>query len=76
MIRNFRNFKNSKLYFKNGINTIIGENGSGKTNLFYALRILIDSALPRHIKFNPTDFNRALGQWSGHWIIISVIFDD
>ena len=46
------------------------------TLLFYALRILIDSALPRHIKFHLTDFNRALGQWSGHWIIISVIFDD
>lgn len=76
MIRNFRNFRNSKFHFKNGINTIIGENGSGKTNLFYALRILIDSALPRHIKFNPTDFNRALGPWSGHWIIISVVFDD
>lgn len=76
MIRNFRNFKNSKFHLKNGINTIIGENGSGKTNLFYALRILIDSALPRHIKFHPTDFNRALGQWSGHWIIISVVFDD
>ena len=76
MIRNFRNFKNSKFHLKNGINTIIGENGSGKTNLFYALRILIDSTLPRHIKFHPTDFNRALGQWSGHWIIISVVFDD
>lgn len=75
-IRNFRNFKNAKLYFKNGINTIIGENGSGKTNLFYALRILIDDTLPRYIKFYENDFNRALGNWAGHWIVISIVFDD
>ncbi|MEI6048824.1 MAG: AAA family ATPase [Bacteroidota bacterium] len=60
-IRNFRNFKNAEFKFKNGINTIIGENGSGKTNLFYALRILIDDSLPRYINFFPNDFNRSLG---------------
>lgn len=75
-IRNFRNFSKVKLNFKNGINTIIGENGSGKTNLFYALRILLDDSLPRYIKFASTDFNRALGDWSGHWIIISIVFDE
>ncbi len=75
-IRNFRNFKKAKLNFKNGINTIIGENGSGKTNLFYALRILIDDTLPRFINFYSTDFNRALGNWAGHWIIISITFDE
>ncbi len=75
-IRNFRNFKNVKLNFKNGINTIIGENGSGKTNLFYALRILLDDTLPRYINFYSTDFNRALGNWAGHWIIISIVFDE
>jgi putative ATP-dependent endonuclease of the OLD family len=75
-IRNFRNFKNVKLNFTNGINSIIGENGSGKTNLFYALRILLDDTLPRYFKFYSTDFNRALGNWAGHWIIISIVFDD
>lgn len=77
-IRNFRNFRKAKLKFKNGINTIIGENGSGKTNLFYALRILIDYNLPRYINFHSTDFNRSLGlgKWAGHWIIISICFDE
>lgn len=76
-IRNFRNFKRAKFYFKNGINTIIGENGSGKTNLFYALRTLIDDTLPRYIKFYSNDFNRSLGsQWAGHWIIISIVFEN
>src|SRR5574340_956431 len=73
-IRNFRNFKSAALLFKKGINTIIGENGSGKTNLFFALRILIDDTLPRYFKFNKTDFNRALENWAGHWIIISITF--
>lgn len=75
-VRNFRNFKNVKLNFKNGINTIIGENGSGKTNLFYTLRILLDDTLPRYINFYSTDFNRALGNWAGHWIIVSIAFDE
>ncbi len=75
-LRNFRNFRKSKLYFKNGINTVIGENGAGKTNLFYALRILIDETLPRYTKFYQTDFNRAVGNWAGHWIIISIVFDE
>lgn len=75
-IRNFRNFKNAKLFFKNGINTLIGENGSGKTNLFYALRILIDGTLPRNFKFYESDFNRSIGDWMGNWIIISIVFND
>ncbi|MCO5238913.1 MAG: AAA family ATPase [Chitinophagaceae bacterium] len=76
-IRNFRNFRKAKFYFHDGINTIIGENGSGKTNLFYALRILLDDTMPRFVKFFPSDFNRVLGnKWSGHWIIISLQFDN
>jgi len=74
-IRNYRNFKSAKFFFANGINTIIGENGSGKTNLFYALRILLDDALPRYIKFSESDFNRSIS-WAGHWIIISLVFDE
>ena len=34
---NYRNFAYAKLLFKQGINTVIGENGSGKTNLFRAI---------------------------------------
>ncbi|MDR3625699.1 MAG: AAA family ATPase [Ignavibacteriaceae bacterium] len=76
IIRNFRNFKNVKLLFTDGINTIIGENGSGKTNLFHAIRILIDDDLPRGIKFTESDFNRAVGAWKGNWIIIQIEFSD
>jgi predicted ATP-dependent endonuclease of OLD family len=75
-IRNYRNFRNSCVPFNKGINTIIGENGSGKTNLFQALRIMVDETMPRVIKLTESDFNRSIGSWQGHWIIIQVQFSD
>ncbi len=76
-IRNFRNFQNATFIFKKGVNTLIGENGSGKTNVFYALRLLIDDSLPiRSRVLEESDFNRSIGDWRGHWIIIYVEFDE
>ncbi|MCH7355910.1 AAA family ATPase [Acinetobacter sp. NIPH 1958] len=74
---NYRNFKNTSFLFNEGINTIIGENGAGKTNLFKAIRLLLDdSAIQYAYKLNENDFNRDLGPgWKGHWIIISIEFD-
>ena len=71
-IRNYRNFDNAKFSFKRGINTIIGENGSGKTNVFRAMRYLIDKSMPRQLYFSENDFNRTLEDCRGHWIIISI----
>jgi putative ATP-dependent endonuclease of OLD family len=31
--------------FKKGVNTVLGENGSGKTNALFALRLLLDETL-------------------------------
>ena len=74
-IRNFRNFIKAKFCFTPGVNTLIGENGSGKTNVFQALRILLDESLERNaIYFKESDFCRDLGPWQGHWIIISAGF--
>ena len=76
-IRNFRNFHNSTFLFKSGVNTLIGENGSGKTNAFYAIRLLLDDSMSRRAtRLRETDFNRALGDWRGHWIIISLDFEE
>ena len=41
---NYRNFKNASFLFNEGINTVIGENGAGKTNLFKAIRLLLDDS--------------------------------
>lgn len=76
IIRNFRNFESADFNFKEGVNTIIGENGSGKTNFFYALRLMLDDTLPRYIGFGERDFNRNLGNWQGHWIILTTHFSE
>ena len=60
-IRNFRNFQRIRMPFHQGVNTIIGENGSGKSNLLYALRLLLDENMPRVPHLYETDFNRKLG---------------
>src|SRR5687768_4117307 len=74
---NYRNFAAAKLVFRKGINTIIGENGSGKTNIFRAIRLLLDDNMIRFAnKLDERDFNRGLKQWQGHWIIISLEFED
>ncbi len=75
---NYRNFKNAQIILNEGINTIIGENAAGKTNLFRAIRLLLDdSLLSSAYKLNENDFNRELGDnWRGHWIIISIEFSD
>lgn len=76
-IVNYRNFANAKMHFSSGANTIIGENGSGKSNAFRALRLLLDSnLLPAAYRMKPEDFHRGLSDWRGHWIIISIEFDN
>jgi putative ATP-dependent endonuclease of OLD family len=76
-IRNFRNFLKGRFVLKPGVNTLIGENGSGKTNAFQAIRFLLDENLRRNaLTLRDTDFCRDLGQWKGHWIIISADFAD
>jgi putative ATP-dependent endonuclease of OLD family len=74
---NYRNFERANVHFNKGVNTIIGENGSGKTNLFRAMRLLLDDTLLRMAyRLDEKDFHRSVGDWRGHWIIISLEFDD
>ena len=76
-IVNYRNFRSSIFLFSNGVNTIIGENGSGKSNLFRAIRLLLDSSLySQSYNLAETDFNRDIGDYRGHWIIISIRFSE
>ncbi|NYG35501.1 AAA family ATPase [Sphaerotilus montanus] len=74
---NYRNFKNTILTFQRGVNTIIGENGAGKSNILRAIRLLLDDNMVRAAyRLEESDFSRALDQWKGHWIIISMEFED
>jgi len=76
ILTNYRNFRFAKLKFYKGVNTIIGENGSGKTNILKAIRILLDEGLPRNYRFYESDFNRSLYDWRGHWIVIQLFFEE
>ncbi|WP_314402818.1 ATP-dependent nuclease [Stenotrophomonas rhizophila] len=72
---NYRNFNNTTLRFQRGVNTIIGENGSGKSNVLRAIRLLLDDTMVRAAHhLSESDFHRGLDDWKGHWIIISVEF--
>ncbi|QTR48570.1 ATP-dependent nuclease [Candidatus Thiothrix anitrata] len=74
---NYRNFANTTLTFNKGVNTVIGENGSGKTNIFRAIRLLLDDNMVKSaFKLDDSDFHRGLNDWRGHWIIISLEFDE
>jgi putative ATP-dependent endonuclease of OLD family len=59
IIRNFRNFSDLDVSLKRNV-VVVGENGVGKSNLIYALRLLFDPSLP--------DSSRQLGLsdfWDG-----------
>lgn len=74
---NYRNFAAANVHFKKGINTVIGENGSGKTNLFRAMRLLLDDDMLRMARrLDQSDFHRGLGEWRGHWIVIGLEFEE
>jgi putative ATP-dependent endonuclease of the OLD family len=76
-LRNFRNFHKARFRFEPGVNTLIGENGSGKTNALSAMRLLLDDSLSRRAtSLSETDFCRAVDNWRGHWIVISLDFED
>jgi putative ATP-dependent endonuclease of the OLD family len=76
-IRNFRNFRHVRFSFGPGVNALIGANGSGKSNAFHALRLLIDNSLPISSRsLRKGDFNRTLADYRGHWIVISLTLRD
>ncbi len=74
---NYRNFASATLRFSKGVNTIIGENGAGKSNVLRAIRLMLDDSMVRaSYRLDESDFYRGLSSWHGHWIIISVEFDE
>lgn len=51
-IKNYRNYENFYMKFKEGLNVIIGANNAGKTNLLYAINLLKD------LNIEIDDFNK------------------
>lgn len=76
-IRNFRNFSNCSFAFQKGVNTIVGENGVGKTNLFEAMRLLLDESISgKERRLQGEDFSRSIGKWQGHWVSVQAFFEE
>ena len=76
-IVNYKNIRNARFEFGKGANTVIGENDSGKSNAMTAMRILLDSDYYYNTKrLKESDFSDLIGDWRGHWIIISAYFDE
>ena len=76
-IRNFRNFRSLDLPVEQGVTCIVGENNTGKTNLIYALRLVLDwnlSAFNRTL--NEADFSVGVDWSAPTQILIAVEFTD
>ena len=57
VIKGFRNFIDTEIYFNN-VSLIIGKNDIGKTNLLYALRILFDKKMSDDdLELTESDYN-------------------
>jgi putative ATP-dependent endonuclease of OLD family len=78
-VANFRNLQNIDIPLSGGA-VIVGENGSGKSNLLHALRLVLDASLSaRQRTLTREDFSEALGldpMEDGVVIEISVEIDD
>lgn len=77
IIKNFRNLAYIDIPLTDGLNVVVGDNGAGKSNLIYALRLLLDPSLPYTARqLDAEDFNRATnGPQYASQIIIAAEFD-
>jgi putative ATP-dependent endonuclease of OLD family len=77
VIRHFRNFHHLDVPFQPGVNCLIGENNTGKTNLLHAIRLALDANLSSQFRqlldqdiHSQTDFTVP------NQVIVSVEFRD
>lgn len=60
-IVNYKNLRSARFSFVEGVNTVIGENDSGKSNAMTALRILLDDTYYYNTKrLKENDFSDSL----------------
>lgn len=76
-IKNFRNLRHLDVEIMQGVTCFIGENNSGKTNIFQAIRLVLDgnvSAYRRRLQ--PEDLSAGLTFTDPEHVLISVEFSD
>lgn len=60
-LRHFRNFKDTRIDFNDGVNVIIGHNNSGKTNLLRALALIFDGKSSKRLGVD--DFSQSISDF-------------
>ena len=74
-IKNFRNFRHLDIEIGEGVTCFIGENNSGKTNLFYALRLVIDGNISSNRRrLQKEDLSAGLTFSSPEHVLIAIEF--
>ena len=69
-IRNYKNFLKARFLFQKGVNVVIGENDSGKTNLMQAIRLVLDKRMDwRDKEISEKMFPDMLDDWRGHKLL-------
>ena len=76
-IKNFRNLRHFDVEIADGVTCFIGENNSGKTNVFQALRFVLDGNISaQRRRLQPEDLAVGLTFSKPEHVLISVEFSD
>ncbi|MHB1954228.1 MAG: ATP-dependent nuclease [Sulfobacillus sp.] len=76
-VKNFRNLRHFDVEIGNGVTCFIGENNSGKTNLFQALRLVLDGNISaQRRRLQPQDLSTGLRFTAPEHVLIAVEFSD
>lgn len=77
VVRNFRNIAALDLPLRSGVTAIIGENNTGKTNLSYAIRLVLDSDLPGYARqLALADINESIAATHPFQVLVAIEFSD
>ncbi len=77
VIRNFRNFELLDAPINPGITCILGENNTGKSNLFHAMRLGLDVNLSSALRtLTENDLHRCRGFAQATQVLVSIEFAD
>ncbi|MFW5794987.1 MAG: ATP-dependent nuclease [Bacillota bacterium] len=75
-IKNFRNFNDIEVSFNEGYQTIIGENNIGKSNLLFAIRLVLDKNLSYSARYlKEKDFHGFRKPDIEDYVLISIEFE-
>jgi putative ATP-dependent endonuclease of the OLD family len=76
-VKNFRNLRHLDVEIGQSVTCFIGENNSGKTNLFHALRLVLDGNVSvQRRRLQPEDLAAGLTFATPEHVLISIEFSD